>query len=88
MRCLFCGKRLALLRKLTDGEFCSTAHRKRYLEEEQKLALARLIEEQHRTDRRPQSLSACTEKIPARDWRWCGTTELVDHIAWRRMRST
>ncbi len=52
MRCLFCGKRLALLRKLTDGEFCSTAHRKRYLEEEQKLALARLIEEQHRADHR------------------------------------
>lgn len=52
MRCLFCGKRLALLRKLTDGEFCSTAHRKRYLEEEQKLALARLIDEQNRPGKR------------------------------------
>ena len=57
MRCLFCGKRLALLRKLTDGEFCSTAHRKRYLEEEQKLALARLIEEQHRSGQRRASES-------------------------------
>lgn len=44
MRCRFCGKRLALLRKLTDGEFCSSPHRKQFLEEEQKLAMARLAE--------------------------------------------
>ncbi len=48
MRCLFCGKRLALLRKLTDGEFCTAAHRQRYVEEEQKLALARLMEAEPR----------------------------------------
>jgi hypothetical protein len=51
MRCLYCGRRLALLRKLTDGEFCSSAHRQRFLEEEQKLALARLVEEGRRVDR-------------------------------------
>ena len=60
MRCLLCGKRLALLRKLTDGEFCSSAHRKRYVEEEQKLALARLVDEgkrsaRARSSRRPDS---------------------------------
>ena len=34
MRCLFCGKELALLKRWTGGgEFCSDAHRQRYQEE-------------------------------------------------------
>ncbi len=44
MRCLHCGKRLPVLRKLIDGEFCSDQHRKRFQEEQEALALARLIE--------------------------------------------
>ncbi len=51
MRCLYCGKRLALLSKLTNGEFCSAAHRKRYQEDQDRLALARLIAEPQRVAR-------------------------------------
>ncbi|MBS1825920.1 MAG: hypothetical protein JST93_11410 [Acidobacteria bacterium] len=42
MKCLYCGKRLALLRKLTDSEFCTDAHRHAYHREQEQLALARL----------------------------------------------
>ena len=44
MRCLHCGKRLPILRKLVDGEFCSDQHRKRFQDEQEELALARLLE--------------------------------------------
>jgi hypothetical protein len=44
MRCLFCGKELALLHRLRGGgEFCSEAHRKEYQEQYEQLALARLL---------------------------------------------
>ena len=32
MRCLHCGKRVPLLRKTADGDFCCDAHRKRHFE--------------------------------------------------------
>src|SRR5262245_315312 len=48
MKCLYCGQRLALLRKLTDSEFCSAAHRRQYHHEQEKLALARLVDAQKR----------------------------------------
>ena len=51
MRCLYCGKRLALLTKLAHGEFCSASHRKLYSQEEQQAALARLMHEQKRVGR-------------------------------------
>ncbi|HEY2844043.1 MAG TPA: hypothetical protein VGJ09_10345, partial [Bryobacteraceae bacterium] len=45
MRCLFCGKELALLKRLRGGgEFCSEAHRKEYQDQYEQLALARLIQ--------------------------------------------
>jgi hypothetical protein len=45
MQCLFCGKELALLKRLRGGgEFCSEAHRKEYQEQYEQLALARLIQ--------------------------------------------
>lgn len=37
MRCLQCGNQLALLKKFTDGEFCSADHRHLYHEEMQRL---------------------------------------------------
>jgi hypothetical protein len=52
MRCLQCGKRLALLRKLRDGEFCSDLHREQFTRVQEEMALARLIELQQAT-RRP-----------------------------------
>ena len=45
MRCLYCGKELALLKRWTGGgEFCSDAHRQRYQEEYNQLALNRLLQ--------------------------------------------
>jgi len=47
MRCLYCGNELALLKKLTGGgEFCSEAHRQKYQEEYNRLALSRLLQAQ------------------------------------------
>lgn len=45
MRCLYCGKELALLKRMTGGEFCSDAHRHKYQEEYTQLALNRLLQE-------------------------------------------
>jgi len=51
MRCLFCGKELALLKRLRGGgEFCSEAHRKEYQEQYEQLALARLLQAKPRTE--------------------------------------
>src|SRR5271157_5239274 len=44
MRCLYCGKELALFKRLRGGEFCSDAHRQRYQEEYTQLALNRLMQ--------------------------------------------
>jgi len=44
MQCLYCGKRLSLLRKLKDSEFCSEQHRDLYQQEQTALALKRLTE--------------------------------------------
>lgn len=54
MRCLCCGKELALLKKLTGGgEFCSEAHRQKYQEEYNRLALSRLLQAQPAADNPP-----------------------------------
>src|ERR1035438_1739401 len=44
MRCLYCGKELALFKRLRGGEFCSDSHRKHYQEEYTQLALNRLLQ--------------------------------------------
>jgi hypothetical protein len=45
MRCLYCGKELALFKKLTGGgEFCTEEHRQRYHDEYNRLALSRLLQ--------------------------------------------
>ena len=41
-RCLFCEGKLPLYRKVTHGQFCSSAHRKSYWDEQERLALERL----------------------------------------------
>ena len=55
MRCLYCGNELALLKKLTGhGEFCSEAHRQKYQEQYNRLALTRLLQAQDSPgERRP-----------------------------------
>src|SRR5512143_2775598 len=41
-RCLYCEGKLPLYRKVTHGQFCSSAHRKSYWQEQERLALERL----------------------------------------------
>ncbi len=42
IRCLYCDGRLPLYRKITNGQFCSSAHRKAYWQEHERLAVERL----------------------------------------------
>jgi len=47
MRCRYCGKELALFKRLTGGgEFCSEAHKQSYQDEYNRLALSRLLQAQ------------------------------------------
>jgi len=52
MRCLYCGKELALLKRLRGGgEFCSDAHKQSYQEEYNRLALSRLLQAQRKPEK-------------------------------------
>jgi len=42
IRCLYCDGRLPLYRKITNGQFCSSAHRKAYWQEQERLGVERL----------------------------------------------
>ncbi|MCU1335754.1 MAG: hypothetical protein JWO19_1335, partial [Bryobacterales bacterium] len=46
-RCLYCEGRLPLYRKITHGQFCSSAHRKAYWQEQERLAVERLHQTHH-----------------------------------------
>ena len=49
MRCLYCGKELALLKRWTrGGQFCSEAHQKSYQEEYNRIGLNRLLQAQNK----------------------------------------
>ena len=66
MRCLYCGNELALLKKLTGGgEFCSEAHRQKYQEEYNRLALSRLLQAQPATAERPHVVSTAKSTAAA-----------------------
>ncbi len=57
IRCLYCDGRLPLYRKITNGQFCSAAHRKAYWQEQERLAVERL----HQTH---DSLRAHQPRVP------------------------
>lgn len=63
MKCLYCGKKLPMVKKLTAEEFCTVAHRQAYFAEQEKLAVARLVEEQQRSraSRKPLPRKATAE---------------------------
>src|ERR1700678_3303899 len=42
VRCLYCDGKLPLYRKITNGQFCSTPHRKLYWQEQERLGVERL----------------------------------------------
>ncbi|MDP8983279.1 MAG: hypothetical protein M3O35_22110 [Acidobacteriota bacterium] len=59
MRCLYCGKELALLKRLRgNGEFCSDSHKQSYQEEYNRLALSRLLQAQSRSEEVRTEVSA------------------------------
>ena len=65
MRCLYCGKELALLKRLTGGgEFCSDAHKQSYQEEYNRLALSRLLQAQKKGPQAPNSPAHNTPPPP------------------------
>ena len=42
IRCLYCDGKLPLYRKITNGQFCSAAHRRSYWQEQERLGVERL----------------------------------------------
>ena len=56
MQCLYCGKELALLKRLTGSEFCSDAHKRSYQEEYNRLAVNRLLQAQPKAENSPVPL--------------------------------
>jgi hypothetical protein len=66
MRCLYCGKELALLKRLTGGgEFCSEAHKQSYQEEYNRLGLSRLLQARNRTGESKTTQTASGPTITA-----------------------
>jgi hypothetical protein len=61
MRCLYCGKELAFLKRWTGGgEFCSDGHRQRYQQEYNQLALTRLLQAKPSSEGKPPAPEAKT----------------------------
>ena len=71
MRCLQCGKKLSLLRKIANDEFCSAEHRDLYRHYESQIALNRLNESQVRIARpspaEAMAAQAAVERLRAMD---------------------
>jgi hypothetical protein len=61
MRCRYCGKELALLKRLTGGGgFCSEAHKQSYQDEYNQLALSRLLQAQKKDQTQPSGQTSGT----------------------------
>src|SRR5579862_8636199 len=64
MRCLYCDKELALLKRLRGGgEFCSDAHRQSYQDEYNQLALNRLLQAVPPPDSKPDLVPAAAQQV-------------------------
>src|SRR5271168_3417358 len=66
IRCLYCDGKLPLYRKITNGQFCSTAHRKLYWQEQERLGVERLLQTQDslRALRPPEGVEAILGYYP------------------------
>ena len=72
MECLHCGKPLRLLAKFGRTDFCSDGHRKQFLQQQEELALSRLIETQQRKPARkgkPEKERDVQPPAPLAAWR-------------------
>jgi hypothetical protein len=58
MRCRYCGKELALIKRLRGGGFCSEAHKQSYQDEYNQLALSRLLQAQTKGPTEPSGKNA------------------------------
>jgi hypothetical protein len=56
MRCLHCGKKVPFLRRFSNEEFCSDAHRSAFQQQQQQIALSRLQEAGRRLEPPPQAV--------------------------------
>lgn len=65
MNCIYCGKKLPMVKKFTSEEFCSVAHRQAYHHEQEQLAVARLLEDQTRRKPARKRPTEEKEKSPA-----------------------
>ena len=67
VRCLYCDGKLPLYRKLTSGQFCSAVHRKSYWEDQERLAIERLLQthDSLHAYRSPEALEAILGKPAA-----------------------
>lgn len=68
MNCIYCGKKLPIVKKFTSEEFCSAAHRQAYLHEQEQLSVERLQEDQARQKpvRKQQIVKEKAEDQPAK----------------------
>src|SRR5579864_7358924 len=67
MRCLYCGKELALLKRLTgSGQFCSEAHKVSYHDEYNRIALSRLLQAQTKPAP-PKPLPSKEARLPEKE---------------------
>jgi hypothetical protein len=72
MRCRYCGKEVALLKRLTgSGGFCSEAHKQSYQDEYNQLALGRLLQAQQKGHTQPpgkaKGSTVAVEAVPAEE---------------------
>jgi hypothetical protein len=65
MVCLYCGKKLTVVKKLSSDEFCSPAHKQSFLQQHEKLALARLLESQGRLGSAPRRAKVDLAEVAA-----------------------
>lgn len=65
MECLFCAKKLGVLRKLKSNEFCSVAHRKAYAKKQNDEALDFLMKSRPRLRPSTKPVSALGSSAPA-----------------------
>ena len=65
MRCLYCGKELALFKRLRGGEFCSDVHRQQYQDEYTQLALNRLLQSGKDKEAKAQEIRSAELESPA-----------------------
>lgn len=65
MRCLYCGKRLSLLHKLSGREFCGDEHYALYMQDQESLGLARLIEAKQQYSQKAPANKKKSRRQPA-----------------------